>query len=176
MERKQGEYKEYFSTGQLRIKEHYQNGKLEGLYERFYKNGQVEFRVTYKNGERDGEFKRWFKNGLLEDFHFLKQGERDGLWKRFNKNGKLIRKCYYKNGCVDSIYKHVNKDKIKNWRIDYWCVKENKVLGKQLTLFQIFSLIEIRRKLRLHTIVKKYKTYLKPYLNEDLNLLILKYL
>jgi len=70
----EGEYKEWYTNGQLFIHNHFKNGKLNGKFESRRKNGQLYVRCYYKNDKLDGEYKEW---------HYI---------------GRLIKHCHYKNG------------------------------------------------------------------------------
>jgi antitoxin component YwqK of YwqJK toxin-antitoxin module len=49
-----GEYKEYYTTGQLRLKWNYKKGKIDGPYESYYVNGSVWNKGQYVAGLRHG--------------------------------------------------------------------------------------------------------------------------
>jgi len=51
MEKKDGVWEVYNSTGQLRIKRTYKDGKKEGVEEWYDKNGQLWMKRTYKDGK-----------------------------------------------------------------------------------------------------------------------------
>jgi antitoxin component YwqK of YwqJK toxin-antitoxin module len=62
-----GEYREYFTTGQLRLKWNYKNGKIDGQYENYYIDGSV-----------------WNKGQYVE-------GLRHGTWICYNREGKELK-------------------------------------------------------------------------------------
>ena len=49
-----GEYREYYTTGQLRLKWNYKKGKIDGQYESYYVNGLVWNKGQYVAGLRHG--------------------------------------------------------------------------------------------------------------------------
>ena len=55
----------YYENGQLKYKENYKDGKLDGLRESYYENGQLRMKANYKDGEADGLFEGYDENGRL---------------------------------------------------------------------------------------------------------------
>ena len=65
-----GEYKEWFSDGQPKIKCTYDSrieGMLHGKYEQWYCDGQLWIECTYRDGKKHGEYKSWYKNNQFEE-------------------------------------------------------------------------------------------------------------
>ena len=71
----EGEYKSWYSNGQIHAHAFYKNDKLEGEYKYWYKNGQIEEHSFYKNGKLDGEYKTWYNNGEIWEHAFYKDGK-----------------------------------------------------------------------------------------------------
>ena len=69
-----------------------------GEYKKWYSNGQLWQHYFYKNGKLDGEQKCWYENGHLLEHSFYKNGEFDGEYKYWYLNGQLMVHCFYKNG------------------------------------------------------------------------------
>jgi hypothetical protein len=86
----EGEYKEWWSNGQLWEESFYKDGKLEGNCKRYYKNGQPHIHCTYKNGLSDGEFKSWRINGQLEEQSYFKNDKLEGERKLWLRNGMTV--------------------------------------------------------------------------------------
>ena len=84
-----GSVMEYYENGQLKFRENYKNGIVDGPHEWFHKNGQLDERGNYKNGKEDGVWEKYYENGELEERDNWKEGEQDGLWEYFNENGQL---------------------------------------------------------------------------------------
>ena len=61
-----GEYEEYFSNNQLKVKGEYAQGKKEGTWRSWADNGVLLKEENYKVDIRDGEQKHFFSNGNLE--------------------------------------------------------------------------------------------------------------
>ena len=58
-------HEERYDNGQLRLRFHDNDGKIDGLYEMWHKNGQQSMRANYKNGKMDGLWEWWDENGKL---------------------------------------------------------------------------------------------------------------
>ena len=58
----EGEYKEYYEDGHLKIICNFKNGKFEGEYKEYHKNGQLMRIYNYKNGKKEREYKEYHKN------------------------------------------------------------------------------------------------------------------
>ena len=69
-----GVVESFYSTGQLRNRTTYKDGKKEGLDEGFHAIGQLSYRWNYKNGKEDG------------------------LWEFFDEDGQLVTTWTYKDG------------------------------------------------------------------------------
>ena len=66
-----GEYKEYYTTGDLRVKWYYKNGKIDGNYEGYYLSGQVWNKGQYVAGLREGTWINYDRDGnelKIEEF------------------------------------------------------------------------------------------------------------
>jgi antitoxin component YwqK of YwqJK toxin-antitoxin module len=58
-----GEYKEYYTTGDIRLKWHYKNNKIDGPYESYYLNGAVWIKGQYAKGLREGTWNYYNRDG-----------------------------------------------------------------------------------------------------------------
>jgi antitoxin component YwqK of YwqJK toxin-antitoxin module len=66
-----GEYKEYYATGDPRVKWYYKNGKIDGPYEGYYLDGQVWNKGQYIAGLREGTWINYDRDGnelKIEEF------------------------------------------------------------------------------------------------------------
>ena len=50
-------------------------GKKEGEYRMWYSNGQLAFQYYYKDGDLEGEYKLWYENGQLWNRMLYKGGQ-----------------------------------------------------------------------------------------------------
>jgi antitoxin component YwqK of YwqJK toxin-antitoxin module len=78
--------------------EHYfvdESGKEQGEFKWWYSDGQLQMHCFYVDGKRHGEYKAWHPNGQLSRNCFFVDGKLNGEYKWWNKNGKLREHCYF---------------------------------------------------------------------------------
>lgn len=72
--KKDGEWLDYFSDGQLfRIKT-FKDGEENGLAKQFRHSGQLHWEGNYKEGNKHGEWKYYFDDGVLTQSQITNQG------------------------------------------------------------------------------------------------------
>ena len=96
----------YHENGQLRLKQNYNNGILNGPSEDFYENGQLKGKENYKNDEKDGLWEYFDKLGNLFKRMNYKNDIKDGLWEKYFSSGQLYEKGNYKNDIKDGLWEH----------------------------------------------------------------------
>ena len=64
----------------------------------FYENGQLRFRENYKDGKLDGLWEWFHENGQLKSRGNLIDGDLEGLYEIFDEDGKLTKTETYKDG------------------------------------------------------------------------------
>lgn len=69
-----------------------------GFLEEKYESGQIKLRDHYNDGLKSGVSQAWYENGQLSDEVTFKKNKNDGLWKRWDENGSLIRNAHLENG------------------------------------------------------------------------------
>jgi antitoxin component YwqK of YwqJK toxin-antitoxin module len=93
---KQGEYKRWYSDGQIWVHCYYVDGNSHGEYkEWWYDNGQLFQHCFYVDDNLHGEFKRWHLNGQLSRHCFFVDGKRHGEFKSWYSDGQLDIHCFY---------------------------------------------------------------------------------
>jgi antitoxin component YwqK of YwqJK toxin-antitoxin module len=92
---KQGEFKSWYSNGQLDIHCFYVDGNRHGEYKSWYSNGQQWAHCYYVDGNIHGECKEWYSNGQLRWHYYYEDGNRHGEFKWWYPNGKLWEHCLY---------------------------------------------------------------------------------
>jgi antitoxin component YwqK of YwqJK toxin-antitoxin module len=100
-----GNSKKWYENGNLKEECTYKNGEYDELYRMWYYNGILDIECIYKNGKKNGPHKEWYENEQLREEYTYKDGEYDGLYKEWHKNGKIRTTCTYKNGKRDGLYK-----------------------------------------------------------------------
>ena len=71
--------------------------KKDGEHREYYENGQLKINYTYKD-EKKEEIRVYYENGQLKSILIVKEGKREGELSEYDENGKLIKIRYFKNG------------------------------------------------------------------------------
>lgn len=74
-EKGEGEFKAWYSSGELQIHSFFKNNKQHGLFKSYYKNGQLNVHRYYKNDVEDGENKEYNPDGSLRSHELYKKGK-----------------------------------------------------------------------------------------------------
>ncbi len=96
--RRQGPWKEYYETGELRSQGSYKDGKREGDWVFFYRDGKEEQRGSYHKGKPDGEWKWLFNNGMTWREEVFYDGLEEGQAVEYNDTGKVVAAGNYISG------------------------------------------------------------------------------
>lgn len=127
--KKEGEWKSYYATGQIKEVEHYKNDILNGPFSFYYTNGNKRATGNYRNGLRVDSFILYHSNGLINSAEWRdSQGKTQGVFKIFHDNGKPSQigkmlngklddtsKTYYENGIIKEIEFYSNNARNGNW-------------------------------------------------------------
>ena len=98
--KKDGEWLEYFESGQLYKKYNYKDGKKEGEQFYYYENGKLRSKVNYRYGKTEGERLWYYENGQLGVKGMYKNDKRENEWFFYYENGQLRLTEIYKDGKV----------------------------------------------------------------------------
>jgi antitoxin component YwqK of YwqJK toxin-antitoxin module len=128
---RQGEWRVYYESGNLRATQNYVNDKLNGRTTEYYENGQIGRVGNILNEMQEGEWKEYTDSGQLYAIKTFKEGKLDGPFKQYNASGNvsiegiLINqlqdgewKEYYENGSNFRIVQFNNGKKEGIWK-DY---------------------------------------------------------
>jgi len=96
--RRQGNWKEYYDTGELRSKGKYKIGSRIGLWVFYYRGGEEEQRGEYHKGKPDGEWKWTYANGNTWRQETFYEGLEEGLAVEYNDTGKVVSRGSYIDG------------------------------------------------------------------------------
>jgi len=97
--RKEGLWKKYYPSGELRSEITYKGSRPYGPYILYYLNGNVEEEGNWARTKNTGSFKRFHENGkLAQEFQFTEGGKRTGTQKYFYENGNLRLEGNWKEG------------------------------------------------------------------------------
>ena len=100
-DKREGLYKEWFSSGQKRIETYYTNDKLEGPLTEYSLHGYKIVECNYSKGKKEGLYKRWHDGGeqLLTECNYS-ENNLHGEYKEYSNDGILIQHLIYENGIV----------------------------------------------------------------------------
>ena len=93
-----GVLKNFFSTGEISVIDHFKDGKQHGEFKSFHKNGNISMKGNFFEGKQNGDWYEYYEDGALYWKLNYKNGlKKDGLFEMFHQNGKLRSKVFYKN-------------------------------------------------------------------------------
>jgi antitoxin component YwqK of YwqJK toxin-antitoxin module len=96
--RRQGPWKEFYETGELRSEGKYKDGGREGDWVFYYRDGKEEQRGAYHKGKPDGDWKWIYDNGQIWREEIFYDGLEEGLAIEYNDTGKVVSKGDYLSG------------------------------------------------------------------------------
>jgi len=96
--KRQGLWKEYYPTGELKSQGHYSNSNQEGEWKFYFENQKVEVEGRYKNGKKEGAWYWYYPNSALLQEENWSQGKLDGEFVEYNENGEITVKGEYIEG------------------------------------------------------------------------------
>ena len=91
-----GEYKQWYENGNLKIRSYYKDGKEDGVSKSYYENGNIEQERIYDNNLLLNR-KKYYSNGQLKEEELYDKGHRIGVNKEWYENGNLKYEENYKN-------------------------------------------------------------------------------
>jgi predicted nucleic acid-binding protein len=80
----------------------------DGQWKQYFPDGTVKLEGTYVNDEKQGEFNYYYPDGRLNIAGHYEQSYKTGEWIYLNENSKVIKKEIYENG---KLIKEENFDK-----------------------------------------------------------------
>lgn len=93
-----GPYYEYNDRGQITLKAHYRNNKLDGDWAS-YQFGRPLKKAQYKAGELHGQYLEYdMKSGKLQKEINYKDGQQHGIFRFYDLSGNIIMEYEYENG------------------------------------------------------------------------------
>ncbi len=84
-----GEQKEYYPSGQLKVCTHYKNQVREGVHEEWHENGILARRAHFVDGLKDGQMAEWYPNGNSKVDAYFIADHPDGVQSEWFENGQL---------------------------------------------------------------------------------------
>ena len=110
---RQGLWKEYYETGELRSIGKYSNSKMIGEWKFLYPDQNIEIIGSYNNGKKDGEWIWYYPNKSILMSENWENGERDGSFVEYDEKGNIITQGEYKEGAEEGEWIYVNRGVIE---------------------------------------------------------------
>lgn len=106
----QGDQYYYYSNGNLSEHDVQANDQLEGLISTYYYGGAKKMEVAFKQGKRNGEEKSYYDNGNIKQILHYINGVMDGPSKSYYKSGGIKEIGQYVAGKADGPIKTYTED------------------------------------------------------------------
>jgi len=138
--KRQGLWKEFYPTGELKSEGHYVNSKQEGVWKFYFENQKVEVKGSYKNGKKEGAWYWYYPNGALLQEENWSNGKLDGAFFEYNENGEITVKGEYLEGTEEGEWMYIQGNAIEKgiyfdgMRSGVWTTKwrENGILISEI--------------------------------------------
>lgn len=106
---RQGTWKEFYPTGELKAKGNYKNSKKVGAWKFYFPDKTIEVSGSYDNkGRMDGEWQWFYANGQLMREANYDAGELDGEFTEYDENGETIAKGNFTEGSEEGRWTFVH--------------------------------------------------------------------
>jgi len=105
---KQGNWTEYFITGEKKSQGLFVDGKKSNKWNYYYTSGKIEQVGNYKKGKAIGDWIWYYENGSILREEAFANGKIEGLFVEYDKNGNEISKGEYYTGKKDGDWFYVN--------------------------------------------------------------------
>lgn len=109
-DKKQGVWKYYYESGELKSKGLYKDNLKTGEWIFYYEDGKIEQRGKYNNDKPSGEWTWYYTNGNIWRTENLIKGIEEGSFIEYNKNAKVILKGEYVDGEREGVWSYNNGD------------------------------------------------------------------
>ena len=107
--KKQGDWKEYYETGELRASGKYLNSRPVGKWKYYFENKKIEITGSYtRKGEKDGEWIWYYPNGNLLSIENYAAGLQEGESFALSINGDTLEHGMYVEGEEEGRWIYVN--------------------------------------------------------------------
>lgn len=87
-----------FSTGEIKLRSAFVDGRLHGESEGWFTNGMREVREQFQRGLPHGTRLTWHPNGQKRSEGQLVAGLQQGLYRQWHENGKLAAEAEFESG------------------------------------------------------------------------------
>ena len=96
--KRQGLWKEYYPTGELKSQGNYINSNPDGAWKFYFIDQRVEVEGRYKNGKKEGAWYWYYPNGETLQEENWSNGKLDGDFFEYNETGTITTKGAYMEG------------------------------------------------------------------------------
>lgn len=93
-----GEYKEFYPTGELKVEMNLKDGKPEGSYIVYFANGKPNEVRAYRNGEFHCVWRTYNEAGILISEAEYRNDKKNGTWHVWDDSGIMRYEMQYDNG------------------------------------------------------------------------------
>jgi uncharacterized protein len=94
----EGDWKEYYETGELKDEGKYEKGLKVGEWKYYFKDGKKFEIGKYANGKQTGQWLWYLDNGGIRRENSFVRGQEDGDFIEYDDSGKVITKGEYSDG------------------------------------------------------------------------------
>lgn len=105
-----GEWKFYFSNGNLQVEGVFKNGQRIGIWKQYYENSKLKYIFNYSQGLLSGEFKLFYESGKLNTKGNYINDKKEGFWKFYYENGKVLKMGVFKKGEFSGLWKFYDEN------------------------------------------------------------------
>ena len=138
--KRQGFWKEYYPTSELKSQGYYTNSNQEGEWKFYFEDQRIEVEGRYKNGKKEGAWYWYYPNGALLQEENWSEGKLDGAFVEYNENGEITAKGEYLEGTEEGEWFYIQGHAIEKgiyydgMRTGLWTTKwlENKNLISEI--------------------------------------------
>ncbi|MBL8013055.1 MAG: tetratricopeptide repeat protein [Candidatus Omnitrophica bacterium] len=95
---KNGFYKDFYSSGKIRNRNYFQDGKFNGVQFSYFENGYIKEKSNFRHGVANGKSVFYSEDGKVEGVFMYKDGKRNGVTKIYYPNGKMMYEIHYRDG------------------------------------------------------------------------------
>lgn len=107
---KNGEWKKWYTNGNIAQRQHYKDGKLDGNAFTWYYEGEVASEGSYRDNKLEGTYKEYYRNGDTKCETFYVKGKKDGLWRKWYESGQLKIEGSYGKGTKIGVWRYYDED------------------------------------------------------------------
>ena len=137
--KRQGLWKEYYSTGELKSEGHYINSNFDGVWKFYFQDQKLELEGSYKDGKKDDVWHWYYPDGEIFQEENWHQGLLDGDFVEYDENGDIIVKGAYLEGTEEGEWFYLRGNAIEKgvyydgMRTGLWTIRwrdNNKLLSE----------------------------------------------